>query len=1336
MGRNARWFGRTGLLVTALVLGAMLLMLTVALAAEAPSAVQTQEGDGLRLVSASEAEVVFRVSLPPDLLDLEPLSIDGQAYVQPRITGWATSGSPGAPELPYVLGAIGAPPGTQVRVEIEPGTAYRFELSAPVAPVATITAGMDWEALGNGELALPRPARDLEMDAAVYGAGGSYPGALAEVVSDAQVRGQRVVGIAAYPVQYEPTTGVLTVYENLEVRVRFEGAGAVGRPGAVVAAESPVFESLFEGGLLNYDQARAWRRGQEPAVPDVAPWTPPEPGYRVYVEKEGFYRLTHGELQAAGVLAGDPDPGTFRMYHQGQEVAIHVELGGDGSFDSGDYLLFYGEAVASKYTRYNVYWLTHGQGSTKAMGDRDGTPAGGTTPATFVDHVHLETDKYYITSLIGDENLDRFVWDYLYPPSKPQWSHTFPLAEPVTAGPYTATLTLAMFGSLKSPITPDHHTKIFVNGTPVEDATWDGTAWRISTPKVKQSLLVSGPNTIAVQAPNDLGVGYDLVYIDEADLVYTSTFTVAGDALSFAYDVTGTLDYVLEGFTTSDIVAFDVTDPTSVKTISGGSTAASGPGYAFTFSDAVLGLKDYRVLAPANYRSVVRIEQDTPSHLQSAANGADYIVVTHPDFAAAVAPLAAHRAAQGLRVVQVEVQDVYDEFGYGMAGAQAIQAFLKYAYSTWKTPAPSYALLVGDGHYDPKNNGGHGLPSYMPPYLAPVDPWITETTADNRYVSFTGGDQVPDMMLGRLAVNSAAETTVVVNKILNYEQNSPPGDWRQEVLLVADNEDLGGKFDKLSDDLIACCLPSPYLPQKVYYKVTHATVGETNTAIRSRISDGKLLVNYIGHASITNWAGEPLFRSTEVPSLTNGEKLPIMLGMTCYEGYHHRPLPPKDDALAEVIVRAAGKGAVASWSPTGLGVATGHDQLNRGFYKAVFQGGSRILGEAVMAGKLQLAASGQSPDLLDTFTLFGDPALQINALDADLQLDKAVEPAGLVEQGQVLTYTLTFSNAGPSMAHGVVLTDVVPAELVGATVVYSSPNVLGQRPGTPFAWEIADLSSGEGGEIQFAGTVPIASLPGPYTIKNEAEITMAEPDSDPSSNTAFTNTPVAGQIYGLYLPLVAKRFDPQLYDDFENPRYDISFNPNLWDRAGHPAYGIRQWAGTLAFEGDTAPANTGAEMYLKQPQQRSLSEVQEFEAELKFDSGQVGGYASVKIQTVAGLGSGQGWWTQCTLAAADSVAPSIVCDVSTYDGTGDAREYRSPVVPTQFDTWYTVRIETDPDTARLSFYVDGVLIGTHLPQDAAALKTAKLSPKVGVWNGAAGTTATRHVDEVRITPAR
>ena len=112
-------------------------------------------------------------------------------------------------------------------------------------------------------------------------------------------------------------------------------------------------------------------------------------------------------------------------------------------------------------------------------------------------------------------------------------------------------------------------------------------------------------------------------------------------------------------------------------------------------------------MASTAYRTVQAIETDTASNLQSTANGADYIVITHKDFAAAGGSrCATYRASQGLRAVLVDVQDVYDEFGYGLTGAAAIHDFLAYAYSHWQAPAPSYVVLVGDGHYDPKNYAG------------------------------------------------------------------------------------------------------------------------------------------------------------------------------------------------------------------------------------------------------------------------------------------------------------------------------------------------------------------------------------------------------------------------------------------------------------------------------------------------------------------------------------------------------------------------------------------------------------------------------------------------------
>ncbi|HEY66083.1 MAG TPA: hypothetical protein G4O02_16085, partial [Caldilineae bacterium] len=338
-----------------------------------------------------------------------------------------------------------------------------------------------------------------------------------------------------------------------------------------------------------------------------------------------------------------------------------------------------------------------------------------------------------------------------------------------------------------------------------------------------------------------------------------------------------------------------------------------------------------------------------------------------------IQPLAAHRAGQGLRVKVVDVQDIYDEFNGGLPSAEAIRDFLAYAYFNWQPPAPAYVLLVGDGTFDMRDYMGTGEPTYIPPYLEFVDPWLGETASDNRFVTIVGDDNLPDMAIGRLPVNSPEEATIMVNKIIDYETNPPSGDWDKQVLFVSDNPDAAGDFYALSDDA-AAHIPEGYTINKVYYGQTHTTIDDARTAIVDGINAGQLFVNYIGHSAIQFWAHEKLFRlDTEVPLLNNGGKLPVMLPMTCYDGYFHYPGYP---SLEESLVRWNGGGAVAAWAASGLGIAHGHDYLNRGFFDAVFQDGITRLGLATIAGKLNLYTHSTAyRDLIDTFNLLGDPAL-------------------------------------------------------------------------------------------------------------------------------------------------------------------------------------------------------------------------------------------------------------------------------------------------------------------------------------------------------------------------
>ena len=1095
--------------------GMLLVLLSLVLLGPAPRAsaekipelqapaVQIQSNGDVQLLSSDDSGITFRVSVPWDRLTVEPLTGDGSRFVRLSMPGWSVTRQAGEPELPSMALLLGVPFGADLQVDAVPGTASSLSLPSPVAPAPTLRAEWDWTTLAEGHSSLPALISELNPADEIYRSGAAYPGVLAEIADDGAIRQQRVVGIAVYPIQYQPGSDLVTIYHSLTIRIRFGGSPATG-VSTHSAPESAAYEELFRTQLLNYDSARVWRQPVQRQT--AAIWTPPVPGYKMLVRQEGMYRVTYDDLADAGVPVADLDPSTLQVMNMGEEIAIYVAGEADGSFDPDDYLLFYGQSVTSKYTAGNVYWLTYGHNPGQRMASRDVTPSAGATPPAYDARVYFEESHWYLTAPPGDENLERFLWVYIRPttPNVPaSWSYTFALPSP-SADTLTATLQLRLLGGLEFTAYPDHHVQVSVNGHQVADEWWDGFTWYTSTIDLPQSYLVPGNNTVTLTCPNDSGAGVDMVYVDKLNLAYASLFTTTTGLLSFPYDVTGTWKYQINGFTSDQLLAFDISDPSAVEQITGGLVITAGSGLALQFTDQVTAPTTYLALADSELLSPQGIELDTPSNLQSAANGADYILLTHSDFYTAVVPLADYRESQGLRVALIDIQDVYDEFGYGLTGARPIRDFYDHAYHHWQPPAASYTVLVGDGTYDPKNYLGYGRTSFLPPYLAPVDPFIGETAADNRYVALTVGDNMPDMMLGRLAVNQEAEARAIVSKTLAYEQNPPPGDWNQQLMFVSDD---GEGFPQASDGIIDCCVPAPYEPERIYYLVTHGTPAAVTAAIVAGINDGRLIVNYIGHGAPLFWAGPPaLFHVDNIASLNNGDKLPIMLPMTCWDGYYIYPYANMD-AMGERIVRAAGRGAVASWSPTGLGFTAVHNVLNEGFLDALFQDGLRITGQATSAAKLKLWTLGSNHDLLDTYLLFGDPALHVNALDTDLQVTKTVEPAGEVRPGDLLTYTLTFTNAGPATAFHVILTDTIPDLLSDPVVVYASPNVITHTAGVTFAWTIADLPPGDDGVIQVRARVNPAAQTGD-TIVNQAQITTAILDLNPANNIASTWTTV------------------------------------------------------------------------------------------------------------------------------------------------------------------------------------------------------------------------------------
>jgi len=933
--------------------------------------------DAVHLLSSTDDETLFQVQA--DVYRMESVEgVDG-ACQRIAVDGFETGGEAGAPGLPMRSVLLGIPMDANPSLEI---------ISQPVRLPGsyTLCPAPDAVAQESDGRVVQYVEQETGADTAIYSQNAFFPAAASRIITDGWVGRLRFVRVEISPFQYNPVDGSLIQHSQMQVRVRHSASGAQ----AASASQPDAFTQSTQGMLLNGARAGQWAATSQPTVDGAANggWTPPSPSLRLFVKEEGLYAVTYAELIQAGVPLASISSHNLRLYLNGQDVAVRVvnsdnEDDVDGIFQPGDSLLFYGQGVNEKYTDANVYWLHYGaSGSLHMTSQSQGT--GGEAVNSYQTTTRFEENFNYVSSAPKKPGYNHWYGRLLTVAganSANSWQMPLDVSF-LASGRYTATLQTAMVSRTNG----THHAKLYVNGSYVGDWQWGGADYQTFSTDFDQALLKTGSNTFRVEIANDLnGQTVSVVYLDWLQMSYQRQTNALGDRLIFDSPGAGTWRFAANGFSDGALEAYDVTDPLRVTRI----PLAAGNGATFSTTETVR--RRYLVQRTTQRRQVASMEQANTAVLLTTNKRANYIIIAHPEFLNAIQPLADYRASQGLSVEVVNVQHIYDVFNGGRMSPQAIRDFLSYTFWNWES---SYVLLVGDGTFDPRGYRSNSARTFIPPYLAMVDPDLGETAADNQYVAFVGTDPMPDMYLGRLPAESATDVTAMVAKIIDYESAPADSGWNRNVLFVSDDlKGGGGAFYNYSNAIaegtsayngeMVTLLPDSYNKKRLYLPFDCANGDSCREEIVSQINSGTLLISYVGHSAKEYWAEENILNLAAVNQLDN-QFYPIMLPMTCLEGYYHEAEQGRM-SLAEALVRRAKGGAIASWSSSGLGLASGHDYLERGFFISVFYSGLIEMGVATNQGKLYMstyAPPGKYDDLMDTFTLLGDPALHVRTLDS------------------------------------------------------------------------------------------------------------------------------------------------------------------------------------------------------------------------------------------------------------------------------------------------------------------------------------------------------------------
>ncbi len=641
----------------------------------------------------------------------------------------------------------------------------------------------------------------------------------------------------------------------------------------------------------------------------------------------------------------------LRLERQGQAQGFHVARVSD-VFGPGSVLYFYSDTTASStdFSSETAWELLRAQGGVQ-MPLASAPPSGGAVTTASTGRASFEVNRFYQPGLLQAPDL--WLWEALG--SGAMRAKSFSLGGVDAASSQTANLEVFLQGASESGNAIDHHVSVSLNGVPVGDAQFAGKQpYRMSL-SVPQSVLHEGANELSLTNVADTGVS-SFVFLDRFTLAHPQASLLAGGRFEGVWSESGSVS--LSGVSGLPVVV-DVTGPGAARWLTGYEAAGGWLRFRAEAGHRYLAVSPQALLTP-------RVAAAAPSSLRATTTQADYLLIAPRAFLAAAEPLLQRRHDQGLATRAVAFEEIVDEFGHGLPSAEAIKGFLSFAFQSWARPSPRYVLLLGDASYDPRNFIGTSQPSPLPALWTKTS--YLWTVSDPELAAVNGDDALPDLAIGRLPAATVGQAQALVEKLLAWEDSGQG--LAGAAALVADNPDLAGDFDANVDDIARS-----FLQGRAVSALKLSQLGaQMRPAIQDAMNSGLSLLSYVGHGGTAVWASENVWNSGDAPSLQAQSRQPFLLTMNCLNGYF---VAPAFDSLAESLLKAEGRGAIAAFSPSGLSLDGPAHQYHRALMAELTSGQHEKLGDAVLAAQKDYVQTGLMPELLSVYHLLGDPAMRI-----------------------------------------------------------------------------------------------------------------------------------------------------------------------------------------------------------------------------------------------------------------------------------------------------------------------------------------------------------------------
>lgn len=968
----------------------------------------------------------------------------------------AVINQPGAPALPYYSTLVALPPEASavIAISLASPTVYSAPTLQPVPQVADregLAAALEARAVTQ----LEDFGLTYAPDPAIYDGQAVYPATWYSLSAPMMLRDLRVVRLTLYPLRYDPAAGQVLATTDMTVTLRFEG-------GTTAVESTPAWLSAdaYTRLLLNPEQAQGWHYRPLATQSQSTALTLPVgvDAYKINIDQDGIYQITYADLQVAGMDVDHVDPQAFVMMTGGQPVSYYRVDDGDTVFEPDEKVLFYGwkfngSRLDRQYIQHNVFWLW-ANGAPNLIASTN-NPTGFPVKTTFRSNVTAEQDLIFTStySALWDSfpnEPDAFYWVRMDKYGVPSVNVTLPIDLPhPTLGATDADLTVEVL----SRGWYSHAATMSVNDGP-DLASWSSYGYVNGNIQgtVPQAMLLPGANQVTVTL-NSVGDG--TLYVNRVSVDYWRDLIADSDELIFTAPEAGADEFHLSGYSVglpSNLLALNISQPNQPTRIpiNGGDISGSGP-YTLRLASDHSANARFIVTAWANLRQPAGINRYQVVDLEPPTDAADWLAIAHPTLLGEAQRLADYHAAQdGFRTWAVNVDDVINQYGYGLPTPQALQNYIRHGVWDWAA-GPRYITLVGDATNDPRGLTCATclIEQFVPTNLAFIDRWQGLIPTDHIYSLAIGDDDLPDVAVGRLPAQTMAQAAGMVDKIIAYEANlNSQAAFMNNVIVLADNPEPGDDFCQQSLETLAG-LPPTYHIEQMCLETPQGRVALRNRLLAYLAQPGAAILNYRGHGSISYWAHN-LMTAADDAVWQNAGRPTVILSADCLDGYFAWPGTAYLGLSEQFLKIAGGRGSAAHWSSTGLGYSIEHNVLHGAFYEALFNLDVTTMGLANVYAKWVYLTGGNYASEGYAFTLQGDPALHLTPT-ANSCSAPATPTASLIQQGQdlVLNWTSDPANvmyevwrgSNPSFPPGDPNTSVV--RLPATATSFTEPGALG-----------------------------------------------------------------------------------------------------------------------------------------------------------------------------------------------------------------------------------------------------------------------------------------------------